>query len=404
MAPEKKSPTLQDDQKFTLMKFRRTVADITKPEHDDFYLIRWLNARNWDANAAEKMLRESMKWRERWNVDNILDWKTPQPLADYSPHGISGFDKEGSPIIVVPFAGMDMWGMLHTVSRADFIRSTIKTLETYMKLAFEQSVKHGPQARQFVVLFDMAGFNVKQYTWRPAAEVVISLIKSYEANYPEILKCCYIINVPKVFAIVFNIVKRFLDEYTLGKILIFKQDSKKWLPKMLEHVDPSQIPKYFGGTQTDEDGDPKCMHKVNWGGKVPKELYIMRDEKDNNNEDFVDTMIKKGSKIKLEFKCKDAGCALKWEFRTFDHDIRFGIKRINEQTGEENIEVDMKRVASHQLDEEGYIACQPDWTYVVVFDNSYSYFKNKRIRYQVILSEPVSVDELEKGAAKLECE
>lgn len=62
---------------------------------------------------------------------------------------------------------MDMWGMLHTVSRADFIRSTIKTLETYMKLAFEQSVQHGPQARQFVVLFDMAGFNVKQYTWRP---------------------------------------------------------------------------------------------------------------------------------------------------------------------------------------------------------------------------------------------
>lgn len=51
----------------------------------------------------------------------------------------------------------------------------------------------------------------------------------------------------------------------------------------------------------------------------------------------------------------------RWEFRTYDHDIRFGIKRIDEKTGEENIEVDMKRVASHQLDEEGYIACQPDW-------------------------------------------
>lgn len=65
-----------------------------------------------------------------------------------------------------------------------------------------------------------------------------------------------------MFAIVFNIVKRFLDEYTLSKILIYKQDSKKWYPKMLEHVEPSQIPKYFGGTQTDEDGDPKCTHKV----------------------------------------------------------------------------------------------------------------------------------------------
>lgn len=95
---------------------------------------------------------------------------------------------------MVPFAGMDMWGMLHTVSRADFIRSTIKILEHYMNIGYEQSKIHGPQARQFVVLFDMAGFNVKQYTWRPAAEVVIALIKNYEANYPEILKYCYIIN------------------------------------------------------------------------------------------------------------------------------------------------------------------------------------------------------------------
>lgn len=78
-----------------------------------------------------------------------------------------------------------------------------------------------------------------------------------------------------MFAIVFNIVKRFLDEYTLGKILIFKQDSKKWLPKMLEHVDASQIPKYFGGTQTDEDGDPKCMHKV----KKKIKYYYWRKEK-----------------------------------------------------------------------------------------------------------------------------
>lgn len=70
-------------------------------------------------------------------------------------------------VIVCPFAGMDMWGMLHTVSRAELIRSTVKTLEEYMGLAYQQSVKHGPQARQFVVLFDMAGFNVKQYTWRP---------------------------------------------------------------------------------------------------------------------------------------------------------------------------------------------------------------------------------------------
>lgn len=38
-----------------------------------------------------------MKWRESWDVDNIADWRKPQPLVDYCPHGLSGFDKDGSP-------------------------------------------------------------------------------------------------------------------------------------------------------------------------------------------------------------------------------------------------------------------------------------------------------------------
>lgn len=97
-------------------------------------------------------------------------------------------------MLFVPFAGMDMYGVLHCVSRADFVRFTIQNIEKYMKIAYEQNLKHGPQARQFVIVFDMEGFNLKQYAWRPAGEVVISLIKNYEANYPEILKCCYIIN------------------------------------------------------------------------------------------------------------------------------------------------------------------------------------------------------------------
>lgn len=393
-----RSPTLQDDQKFSLMKFRRAVADVTKPEHDDFFLIRWLNARNWNIENAEKMFRDSLKWRERWIVDDIANWKTPQPLIDYFPHGLSGFDKNGCPIIVVPFAGLDIWGLLHTVSRADFIRATIQTLENYMKIGFEQSKIHGPAARQFVVVFDMEGFSIKQYTWRPAAEAAISLIKMYEANYPEILKCCYIINVPRVFAFAFNIIKNFLDAYTLSKIFIFKNGSKKWLPKLLLHVDESQLPKYFGGQMTDSDDNPKCLSKICWGGNVPKELYTDKNDSLTKNEDFVDTTIKKGGKLKLAFNCSDIDYLLKWEFKTIDHDIRFGIKMVNDQTGEENIEIPLHRVASHELDEEGLINCQKDCTYHVLFDNSYSYFKAKQISYSVSLVKQQNVSDLEAAA------
>lgn len=53
-----------------------------------------------------------------------------------------------------------------------------------------------------------------------------------------------------------------------------------------------------------------CL-QLNWGGKVPQEMYTVRDAKDNNNDDFVDTVIKKGSKLKLDFLCEDASCVLK---------------------------------------------------------------------------------------------
>lgn len=258
------------------------------------------------------MLRDSMKFRERWNADEIDQWPTPQVLKDLTPHGTPGFDRDGSPIIIIPFAGFDIWGLLHTVSRADIVRMTMQALERYMKLAFEQSQKTGnPACRQVVVIFDMENFNLKQYVWRPASEVVISLIKMYEANYPEILKCCYIINAPKVFAFAYNMVKNFLGEYTITKIKIYKSDQSKWLPPILERCDPSQLPAHFGGTQTDDDGNPKCEQKVKYGGKVPKELYTSKEDSFNNNVPFNETEIKKGGKLKLAFDCEDAGCFLK---------------------------------------------------------------------------------------------
>lgn len=63
-----------------------------------------------------------------------------------------------------------------------------------MKLAFEQSKIYGPEARKFTVIFDMDNFSMKQYAYRPAAELVINTVQMYSNNYPEILKYCFIIN------------------------------------------------------------------------------------------------------------------------------------------------------------------------------------------------------------------
>lgn len=63
-----------------------------------------------------------------------------------------------------------------------------------MDAGYENSKKYGNKSRQIVVFFDVSDFNLKQFAWRPAAELVISMIKQYEQNYPEILKMCYLVN------------------------------------------------------------------------------------------------------------------------------------------------------------------------------------------------------------------
>ncbi|XP_069672374.1 SEC14-like protein 4 [Periplaneta americana] len=389
MAP---SLNLSDDQRFALMKFRRNVSDCTQIEKDDLFLLRWLRARNFNAEAAEKMLRDSLKWREKWEADKIGEYEPPEVIQKYYPSGICGFDKEGAPVIVVPFAGLDMWGMMHSVNKNDFIKMTIKTLETFLSIATEQAKKFGQEASQVVCVMDMENFNLRQYAWRPAGEVVIALIQMYEANYPEILKACYIINAPKVFAIAFSVVKNFLNEYTLRKIQILKSDPRKWQPELLKMIERDQLPAHYGGTLTDPDGNPKYTTKIAQGGKIPKSYYFKKTDKmaPPVNDNFTTVVIKKGDKLSLPYIAPTEKCILKWEFRSEGHDIKFGII-CKDMDGNETIPVPIHRVNSHQSEEVGVITCPAPATYTLIFDNTYSYLRNKKLHYSINMAPPISV-------------
>jgi len=74
-------------------------------------------------------------------------------------------------VIIVPFAGVDMYGSLHVITQKDFIRYMIKVLDGFLNLAKEQSKKHGQIANQLTVIFDMEEFNLKQYLWKPGKNI-----------------------------------------------------------------------------------------------------------------------------------------------------------------------------------------------------------------------------------------
>ncbi|XP_076228172.1 SEC14-like protein 2 isoform X2 [Nomia melanderi] len=337
-------------------------------------------------------LKKSFEWRKQWEVEKLSDWETPEVLEKYLPHGLSGFDKDGAPVIVVYFDALDLYGILHVVSRREMIKVTIKHLEEYLKLCREQREKHGPDAGQVVVIFDMQGFNLRQYLWRPAGEVVITLLQMYEANYPEILKTCYIINAPKVFAFAFSVAKKFMNEYTLSKIQIYKAEPSKWQAAIFSNVERDQVPAFFGGTLKDPDGNPKLGTKIRLGGKIPKEMYVNNMEKDKQ-VDFTTTTIRKGGKLELDMYASEMGSLLSWEFRCDDHDIKFGILKKDTNGSKKEI-IPVRRVAAHQLDEIGILTCEVPATYTVIFDNSYSFLRNKRIHFSVRVIPPAESQEM----------
>ncbi|XP_046680270.1 SEC14-like protein 2 isoform X1 [Homalodisca vitripennis] len=392
MAPNKLN--LNDDQLFSLMKLRRNVADVcTLPYHDDQFLLRWLRARNFDCAAAEKMLRESLKWRAEWDVDNLEEWEAPAVFEQYYPSGICGFDREGSPVIVLPFSGMDIWGMLHTVTKADLIKQTIRTVERHLALARSQASIHGHQASQLVAIIDMTDFNLRQYAWRPASELVIAMIQMYEANYPEILKACYIINVPKVFALAFSIVKNFLNDYTISKIQIFKAEPGKWGPALLRQIPAENLPQQYGGDMVDPDGDPRCPSKVPQGGKVPKSMYVRKSDRlaSEGKDSYCSATVRKGEKLRLNYLAAQEGSFLKWGFYSDGHDIKFGVSSKDEE-GRETVVVPVHRVECHKTEEVGTIECPTPATYTIIFDNSYSYLRNKKLHYSISITTPDSPD------------
>ncbi|XP_038215832.1 SEC14-like protein 2 [Zerene cesonia] len=377
---------IDDDQRFALMKFRRSVKDVLKPEHNDHFLLRWLRARQWDPEAAEKMLRDSMKWREKWGIDTTLHtWQAPEVLEKHFPSGSTGFDKEGSPIIIVPFVGLDAWGMLHSVTRTDLIRMILRHLEHYLALGRKQASTHGSAALKVTVIFDLEGFNIRQYAWKPAAEMVFSLLQIYEANYPEILKACFLINAPKVFSLAFSVVKKFMHEYTISKIRIFGTDPKKYQPQILALIDKEFLPVHYGGTMVDENGDPKCSALIKPGGKVPKSYYS-RNIQEEDSQHYTRVTVKTGEKHVVDLLCPDSESVLKWDVGVENHDIKFLIKK-RDAEGNESVVHGPKKISEGPADV-GVMPVTGPATYSVVFDNKSSYLRSKKIFYDVLISIP----------------
>jgi hypothetical protein len=368
-ASEVKLPIIQlnDKQKEDVNKLREIVKDCEDIQHKyhlrDFYLARWLVARNWNIEQAAKMFKDSMKWRKENNIDYIFknfEKEHAAYLEHYNkfwPGSVDYNTLDGWPLFMEMSGSIDPYSLIvHTPPNVRFALNIWK-MEKVEKIRRKKEKECGYTAG-ITMIVDMRGLG-----WHHMNPAIMEILKAdgliNKLNYPETLRKNYIINAPGIFTMVWNIVSPWLDPSTQDKTAIF---GGNYLDALLQAVSIDCIPENFGG---------KAPALPPGGVFRPLMSSAQLDKQE----------IPAGRAFEKEIEVEAEHATLEWEFTTLSHDIGFSVSRVDEAKYR-NIVVPFSRVQSNT----GVLDVVKG-KYVLIWDNKFSWRTKKIIEYSVTVLE-----------------
>ncbi|CAL8112990.1 unnamed protein product [Orchesella dallaii] len=241
--------TLTAAQKRALDQFRAKV--ISKlPEKfmkHDIYLIRFLRAKKFDVNMAEKFILEDIKWRKENTISSIHVEDFSDIEDDFKAY-VESYDREGKPIITAQFGNWDI--------RLAVVSGRMRRLERYIDRTFEVATRkvrklqaQGKNVTQWDYIINMDNYNVRQHGCVPCLPFYIYLINSYENHFPGHADKIMLINTPPVFELVLNVIRPLMSPLTRRALKVYNQDKSQWQPELFRYVSPDELPPEYGGTK-----------------------------------------------------------------------------------------------------------------------------------------------------------
>ncbi|GFX13407.1 SEC14-like protein 4 [Trichonephila clavipes] len=139
-------------------------------------------------------------------------------------------------------------------------------------------------------------------------------------------------------------------------------------------------------TQSLFESMSRCVAAIVHPKEVPKHYYLQKSEKTLSTLPGVKKLsITRFSKVELTFEVMEPNSYLEWEFETKDRDIAFAVY-FQEKTSKQSKPIEIlpkQRIDTYYEPETGMYKCQKAGTYIVVFDNSYSWLRPKEIYYKL---------------------
>lgn len=218
---------------------------------DDYYvLLRFLRMRGFNILKAKEMFLNMIKWREDCSVDAIAtDFKFEEydAVKRCYPHGFHGVDKFGRPLYIERIGLVDLSKLMQVTTIDRYVKYHISEQEKTLSLRYPAcSLAAKKHISSTTAILDVKGLGMNNFS-KSAREMFIEIQKIDSNYYPETLNQLYIINAGTGFRALWKVLKAFMEARTLAKIQVL---GTNYLNKVLETVDPSNLPDFLGGTCT----------------------------------------------------------------------------------------------------------------------------------------------------------
>lgn len=233
-----------------VQEFRQKIEAKTGKLHsrfDDFYLRRFVRARQHDITRATEMFFNHLQWREANGMDTIMEeffFDERDAFLTLYPQGYHMTDKVGRPIYIQHLGQINVKALQTVTTVERMVKYHVQEYERALKYIFPACSKVAHcHIDQTLTILDLKGVGLRHLTGD--VKRILSLITRVDQdNYPETLGKTIIINSPSVFKMIWGIVKPMLDVRTQKKIEVAPTD---FLPVVLKYADAECIPEYLGG-------------------------------------------------------------------------------------------------------------------------------------------------------------
>ena len=241
---------LDDEQLGKLKTLKQAVFALSERDElmeKDTDFARYLKARSWDVEKALEMYTNTVKWRSDFGCNSIFDgfdFPEKREVIQIFPQYYLRTDKFGRPIFINEVGKISVEKLLKVTTVERMLQFHVYEWEKLIREMYPACSKHvGHNIFQSFSIIDLKGLSYKQFnkTSRTFIQKVTKLDQEY---FPEHLGQMFIVNAPKIFTMMWSVIKLWLDKRTLMKIKVYGSDFKE---KILQYIDPDDLPDTLGG-------------------------------------------------------------------------------------------------------------------------------------------------------------